>query len=143
MGAHGGSGRRDQRALADLRVAALDVHDLAAVDFVQIVLEPGDRRFLDELVRELIDRLDTRLDQVGLRAAADLGDEHRMAVVDGADDRLQAFFLAEAALAVEIDTAMADEFRARRGEFVDLELLGVTEMLVDQPDPWSRPRPAA
>src|SRR3974390_1542561 len=33
------SRRRDQRALADFRVAALGVLDLAALDLVQIVLE--------------------------------------------------------------------------------------------------------
>src|SRR3974390_1420560 len=75
---------RDQRALANFRIAALHVLDLAAIDLVQIALEPADRRFLDELVGELVDRLDARLDQVALRANTDLGHEYGVAIVDSA-----------------------------------------------------------
>src|SRR3954451_5458899 len=92
------SGGRDQRTLADLGIAALQVLDLTAIDLVEIGLEPGNRRLLDELVGILIDRLDAGLWQIALRAAADLGHEHRMAVVDGADDGLETVFLAIAAL---------------------------------------------
>src|SRR5208282_98747 len=126
------SSRRDQRALTNFRIATLDVRDFATVDLVQIRLEPDDRRLLDELVRELVDRLDPRLEQIALRASADLRHEHRVAVVDGADDGLEAFFLAVAALAVEVDPAMTDELRAGGRKFIDLKLLGVSEMLVDQ-----------
>src|SRR5262249_36374321 len=55
------SGSRDQRALPDRGVAAFDMRNLAAVDLVEIGLEPGNRRFLDELVRVLIDRFDAGL----------------------------------------------------------------------------------
>ena len=118
-------------ALTDVGVAARRHADLAALDLVEIVLEVGDRRLLDELEGVLIDRIDAGLEQIVLRAAADLGDEHRRAVVDRADDRLEAVFLAIAALAIEIDAAMTDELRAAGAELVDLELLGVTEVLVD------------
>src|SRR6266568_6976950 len=127
-----GSGCRDQRALADFGIAAFDVLDLAALDLVEVGLEPGDRRFLDELVGELIDRLDARLLQVGLRATAYFGHEYRVTIVDGPDHGLEVLFIAEPALAVQIDTAMADKLGARRGEFIDLELFGMAEMLVDQ-----------
>ena len=44
---------------------------LAAVDLVEIGLEPGDRRLLDEFVGVLIDRLDAGLDQTGQRIFAE------------------------------------------------------------------------
>ena len=67
------------------RVAARRVRDFAALDFLEVVLEVGDRRLLDELVGVAVDRLDAGFEQLLLRAAADLGDEYRGAVVDGAD----------------------------------------------------------
>ena len=80
-------------------------------------------------------------DQRVLRAAADLGDEHGLAIVDGADDRLEAVLVAITALAVQIDAAMSDEFRALGAEFVNLELLGVAEVFVDRARcPWWRLR---
>src|ERR1035438_4679527 len=104
--------RGDERALTDVGVAARLMSNLSALDLVEIILEPGDRRFLDEFARVLIDRIDAGRFQLRFRAAADLGDEHRLAVVDGPDDRGEAVFLAIAALTEEIHAPMADEFRA-------------------------------
>src|SRR5579883_3556915 len=126
------SGCRNQRALADRGVATFDMLNLAAVDLIEIRLEPGDCRFLDELVSVLIDRLDAGPHKVALRAATDLGHENGVAVVDGADDGRKAVLLAIAALAVEIDATVTDELGARGRELVDLELLGMAEMLVDE-----------
>ena len=64
---------------------------LSAVDLVEIGFEPGDRRLLDELMGELVDRLDSCFLQIRLGTAANLGHKHRVAVVDGANDRLQVF----------------------------------------------------
>src|SRR5208337_4822263 len=109
-----------------------NVHDLTALHLVEVRLEPGDRRLLDELVRKLVNRLDARLQKVVLRAAADLRDEHSVTIVDRADDRVERVVLAVAALAVQVDAAVTDELRASRREFPHLELLGMAEVLVDQ-----------
>src|SRR5262249_22366951 len=124
--------RQNLAAGADFGVAARNVHDLAGLDLVEILLEPGDRRLLDELVRELVNRLDARLQQVVLRTAADLRHKHRVAVVDRADDRVERVVLPVAALAVKVHPAVTDELRASRREFPHLELLGMAEVLVDQ-----------
>ena len=79
----------DQRALADFRIAARLMDDLAALDLFEIGLEPGDRLFLDEFMRIFIDRIDAGLLQIALRTAADFRHENRMAIVDRADHRLQ------------------------------------------------------
>jgi hypothetical protein len=67
---------------------------------------------LDELVRVLVHGLDAGLQEIVLRTAANFGHEHRRAVVDSADYGFQAVFVAEAALAIEVHAAMADEFRS-------------------------------
>jgi len=131
---------RHVRTLADVGVTARGVLDLAALHLAQIVLEPGDRRLLDELVRVLLDRLDASLGQLAARTAADLGDKYRMAVVDGADNGRQRILLAVAALAVEIDAPVADELGAGGAELVDLEFLGVAEVLVDPAGALGRDR---
>src|SRR5208337_4911312 len=81
---------------------------------------------------ELIDRLDTSLNQIALRTAADLGHEHRMTIIDGADNRLETVFLAIAALAIKIDTAMTDKLCTSRRKLPDLELLGMAKVLIDE-----------
>src|SRR5207247_2517750 len=96
-------------ALADLRVAARLVRDRAAGDAAAVVGEPGQCGLLDELVRVLVDRLDARGLQLVARAGTDLRDQHGMAVVDRVDDRRQGLVLAVAALAVQVDAAVADE----------------------------------
>jgi hypothetical protein len=67
------------------------------------------------------------------RAMADFGDEYRRAIVDRLDHCFETVFLAVTALAIEIDAAMADEFRALGAEFINLELLRVAKVLVDAP----------
>src|SRR5579875_3676405 len=84
---------------------------------------------------ELIDRFDTGLDQIALGAAADLCDKYGVAIIDRTDDRLKTVFLAITALAIEIDTAVPDELRARCGKLPNLEFLGMAKVLVDEAEP--------
>src|SRR6516165_340494 len=124
--------RGDEGALANLRIAARLMLDFTRGDFLEIGLEPGECRFLNEFMCVFIDRGDAGSSEIRLRAAADFGDEHGVAIIDGANDGGERVLLAIAALAIHIHAAMADEFCTRSGEFVDLELLGMTEMLVDK-----------
>jgi hypothetical protein len=90
------------------------VHDGAAGHAGAVVGKPGQRGLLDELVRVLVHRLDAGGLQFVARAGADLGHQHRVAVVDGIDDRRQLLVFAIAALAVQVDPAVADEQRLAR-----------------------------
>ena len=114
----GGGLRSDIGALTNGSVTARGMRDFAGAYLREVIAEIGDRRLLDELEGVLVDRLDAGLLQGVARAAADLGDEHGVAVVDGADDGREAVLLAVAALAVEVDAAVADELGAGAWLFV-------------------------
>src|ERR1035441_87753 len=47
--AFGPASGSDIGTLADVGITAQVVHELAAADLVQVILEPGDRRFFDKL----------------------------------------------------------------------------------------------
>src|SRR6516165_4435705 len=116
----------------DFRVTLFDMDDRTSLHAFEVALEVGDRGLLDKLVRELIDSLDTSREEILLRAATDLRDEDRMAVLDSADDGLESIFLTIAALAVQVDTAVTDEVGALAGaQLIDLELSRVAEVFID------------
>ena len=69
--------------------------------------------------------------QTFARTAADAGNEHRRAVVDGADHRLQAVLFRISALAVVVHSAVPHKLRPFCAHLVDLELPGVAKMLID------------
>ena len=66
-----------------------------------------------------------------LRAVADLRAQHVGHAFERGDDGVERRVLAEAAHAIGVDLAVADEGDALRRGLVDLEFLGVAEMLVD------------
>src|SRR5271165_5735209 len=106
--------------------------NFAASNAVEIIPIPADCRFLDELSGEGIDGINASLREFRFRAAADFRDEHGVAIVDRADNRREAVFLAVAALAIQVHAPMTHELGARGAELVDLEFLGVSEVLVDE-----------
>ena len=122
-----------QRALADIRIAALRMPNLPRPHPFQIFSEVGNRRLLDVLKRKAIHRFNSRGDQAVARATPDPGDKDRHAIVDGANHRFQAVFLRVPALAVEIDSAVAHKLGARGTDLVHLKFFRVAEVLVDAP----------
>src|SRR6266536_1233853 len=127
------AGSGQQSTLTDRRIAPLHMLNFTGFHLLHVLLEVDDGGLLDERQSILVHRFNAGLLQRVLGAAADLGDEDRMTVVDGANDGVQAVFFSEAALAVEVHAAMTHKLGTGRAQLVHLKFLGVAEVFVDAP----------
>src|ERR1035438_4520245 len=125
--------RRDKRTLPYVRIAALDMLNLAALYTFQILSEIRNCRLLDELKCKAIHRLDACLQQALTRAVTNPRHKDRDAIIDGANYGFEAVLFPEAPLAVVIHSAMADKLDSGCAYLVYLKLSRVAEVLVNAP----------